>query len=67
MTIPGRAETDEQKRAVLDRIFEAWKRKPEQRLGQFLDNVIAMEAPSSMFQIEDDTLVRCVELFAGYR
>jgi hypothetical protein len=58
MKIEGRAYTDEQKRKILDRIYEGWIRYPELRLGQLLVN-----ASTVLFYREDEALARDVETF----
>ena len=57
----GRAETPEQKRAVMERVLKCWLRAPEQRLGQLLDNTVVSAALGDLFSIEDDGLVSGVE------
>jgi len=57
--IQGRAYTDEEKRAVLDRLYAAWCRVPALRLGQLLIN-----ANGEIFYREDEVLARQVESFA---
>lgn len=52
-----RAETPEQKRAVIERLLAVWLRTPQQRLGQLLDNVCS----GSPFYVEDERLARLAE------
>jgi hypothetical protein len=59
--IQGRAYTDEEKRAVLDRLYAAWCRVSAQRLGQLLVNA---NGESALFYREDEVLARQVESFA---
>jgi hypothetical protein len=54
-TLPGRAVTDAEKRAMLKRLRLAWLANPELRLGQLL--VVATQgALAPLFYIEDDVL-----------
>lgn len=60
----GRAFTDEQKRAVLERIYASWVAKPDMRLGQLI--VAALPAvnaklDTTLFYIEDEKLVAALE------
>lgn len=41
MAIAGRAETDEQKREVVERLLRIWCKQPHLRLGQLLTNAVA--------------------------
>jgi hypothetical protein len=59
----GRAETDEQKKHVMDRLLDAWKKIPELRLGQLINNAIGNE--QNLFYYEDFDLVREAEQFAA--
>lgn len=36
--VEGRAETPEQKREVIERLYAAWLKLPQMRLGQLLSN-----------------------------
>lgn len=40
-TTPGRAHTPEQKRELLDRLYVAWLKKPQLRLGQLIFHATA--------------------------
>lgn len=62
----GRAQTPEQKRAVLDRLHAAWLKAPEQRLGQLLENAMR-HGPPVLFYREDDALAAAVEAFTDKR
>lgn len=64
LTTPGRAVTDEQKRAVMERLLAAWMRMPMLRLGQLLEAATDQEE-TAVFFVEDDALARCVEIMAG--
>jgi hypothetical protein len=63
-TPPGRAVTDEQKRAVVERLLAAWMRMPHLRLGQFVCACSARTNADPFF-IEDETLVTQAVEFAG--
>ena len=41
---PKRAHSPEQKRAVVERLYEAWLREPELRLGQLLFNALPRQS-----------------------
>lgn len=63
----GRAETPEQKRAIIERLYAAWLSQPQQRLGQLVLNSIRFEVESpetALFYVEDDGLIERVEKFA---
>lgn len=53
-----RASTDEQKRAVVERLYALWCAHPELRLGQLLGNVSL-----DMYYEEDFTLLETWEQF----
>jgi len=61
--VPGRAYTEEQKRAVLDRLLAAWLRAGDMRLGQMLANANADFSGCDIFYIEDEGLAAKVESF----
>ena len=60
----GRAETPEQKRAVVERILAAWEKSPTLRLGQLIENArYRVPGPKpDLFNIEDEALVIAVEV-----
>jgi hypothetical protein len=61
---PGRANTDEQKTQLMDRLLDAWKKQPKLRLGQLL--VCAAHPPDSdIFNDEDYPLLESVEKFVA--
>jgi len=57
----GRALTDQQKRAVVERLLAAWRVVPKLRLGQLLINSEGLGR--DLFYIEDETLAELVEAF----
>lgn len=58
----GRAISDEQKKHLMDRLLDAWKKAPELRLGQLLYCVTGCShRDGSLFGIEDLDLVRSTE------
>ena len=61
----GRAETDEQKKAVMAKLLKAWKASPLQRLGQLLSNATLMSGQTELFYVEDESLVEKVVEFVG--
>jgi hypothetical protein len=61
----GRAETDKQKKDVMDKLLKAWKASPLQRLGQLLSNATYSSHKGGLFQIEDEVLVDKVMEFVG--
>ena len=54
--LPQRAGTDEEKRAVLERVYALWCAHPELRLGQLFSNV-----SSDLYYKEDFPLVEALE------
>lgn len=62
MTLPGRARTPEQKRAIMERVLAAWLRLPEQRLCQLIVNACHR---SDVFYVEDEPLAERVEGFSA--
>lgn len=65
--ISGRAQTSEQKRAVIERLLAAWERVPEQRLGQLIGNAMYHETWShqSIHMLEDFRLVNAIDKFVA--
>jgi len=64
----GRAVTPEQKRAILERIFEAWGKSPQQRLGQLISNSIhghQEDDTASLYFVEDEILATWAEEFVS--
>lgn len=60
----GRADSQELKRKLLDRIFECWTRTPELRLGQLIENARhEFGDVSDLFYLEDDALGHALECF----
>lgn len=59
--IKDRANSPEEKKKVLDRLFIIWMKHPELRLGQLLSNACPGQ---SMFYIEDFPLAEDVEKFS---
>mgnify|MGYP006319314983 CR=1 FL=1 len=60
----GRAETPEQKRAVIERILAAWLRMPDLRFGQLV-SAAADRAEHDAFFIRDEALCEAVEALAN--
>ena len=59
--VPGRAETDEQKQKILDRLLLAWQRQPSMRLGQL---IFVATGGRDIFYDEDEALAEDVERYA---
>ena len=57
-----RATTDEQKRAVIERLYTVWCAHPELRLGQLLGNV----SLDDLYYKEDFPLVETLEHFYAH-
>lgn len=55
-----RATTPEQKREVIDRLYAAWLKVPDLRLGQFLSNAV-----SEIFYVEDGAIADDAEAYAS--
>lgn len=68
MTTPiGRAATDVEKRVVIERVLEAWRRVPSLRLGQFVCCAlggIPVADFGGVFNAEDETIAERCEVFA---
>ena len=60
--IKGRAHTDDQKLAIMQKITKIWMEFPELRLGQLLMNATNV---NDIFYTEDDNLMEFVEAFAN--
>ena len=62
----GRADTDEKKRAIVERVFAAWTKDPQLRLGQLLVNSLrrADVDQGDLFYVEDESLAVDVESFS---
>ena len=54
----NRATTDEQKQAVIERLYTLWCSRPELRFGQLLGNVFR-----EMYYVEDFEMVQELEHF----
>jgi hypothetical protein len=54
-----RARTEADKREVIERLFEVWKKAPLLRLGQLLCN--SADKGHRLFYMEDEILVKAVE------
>jgi hypothetical protein len=54
-----RANTNEEKKEVLNRIFVVWSCRPSLRLGQLIE--IVMDEDKSLFYVEDFELARLCE------
>jgi hypothetical protein len=52
-----RAETDDQKRNVMNRLLDVWCRNPELRLNQLISNATKRDS----YNIEDFELLRQIE------
>lgn len=59
----GRATTDPQKRAVVERLLAAWTRKPALRFGQLL-HCAMVNHTFDLFNAEDEQLAELVEKFS---
>lgn len=57
--IPGHAHTPEHKRAIIERLYAVWMRRPELRLGQLIASV--HESPVLVY-VEDDALMDVLEM-----
>jgi hypothetical protein len=66
IVLPGRAQTPQQKREVMEKLLAAWLKAPELRLGQLVDNAMYLCAGSrTLFYVEDTFLVEIVEDFTN--
>lgn len=57
----GRALTIGEKRALLDRLLQAWLCSPHERLGQLLVNSLPTAAGNDAYYIEDYELIQAAE------
>ena len=65
-SIPGRAETSEQKRKVIEELLRIWEANPALRLGQLIDNPTNCRTPI-LFYLEDEALIERLQYFyRGY-
>lgn len=55
-----RATTPEKKREVIERLYQAWLKQPDQRLGQFLFNNLGDDF-DHIFYIEDLDFIKEIE------
>lgn len=62
--IPGRAETPEQKRRVMEQVLAYWLANPKLRLGQLLQDAVDVRG-QNLFYVEDDKLVEFLKSFTG--
>ena len=62
-SIPCRAQTPGEKRAVIERLYAAWLAAPDLRLGQLID--LGAEK-ASLFYIEDQPFAEHMEKFAAH-
>lgn len=56
----GRADTNEKKRAIIERLYIVWCSHPELRLGQLLLNVFR---DTPWYYLEDEPLIEQLEQF----
>lgn len=59
----GRAQTDTEKREIIERLYSAWIRDSHLRLGQLI--MCATNSHPDIFYIEDEDLVTYVEEYIG--
>lgn len=59
-----RAITEEQKKEVLEKIFQFWIKYPEMRLGQLIENArLYIDEGKDLFYIEDYALIEILDQF----
>jgi hypothetical protein len=56
---PGRAKTEQEKAAVIERLAAVWTGNPHLRLGQLIANVY--QDLHYLYYTEDETLIRAIE------
>lgn len=61
----GRALSDGEKQAVIERILAAWVKVPALRLGQFIDCANTVRGRGDVFDVEDFDLAEACERFAA--
>ncbi len=60
--VPGRAETPDAKRKVMDTLHTLWLRHPTMRLGQLLEAATTFRN-QDLFVVEDEALLDLVRKF----
>ena len=65
MSVPiqGRAETYEQKRAIMEKVLSYWAQYPNLRLGQLIQNAADVRG-ANVFYVEDEKLVELLKAFS---
>lgn len=58
-----RANTNEQKKEILEHLLEIWVKVPELRLGQLLGNVYHAPSGGDPYYVEDYDLIHEIEEF----
>jgi hypothetical protein len=63
--VAGRANTAEQKRQVIERLYVLWAENPKMRLGQLIGNMYSSTDPggNNMYYAEDFELIEELEGF----
>lgn len=62
VAMQGRAMTDKEKRAVIERIYRIWTMTPSLRLGQLLSNALAHKGKIlDIYYVEDEELAERTE------
>jgi hypothetical protein len=56
-----------QKRDTLEKLFIAWMRKPEMKLGQLLCQSLPSNSGKDLYTVDDQDLTEAVHLFAEQR
>lgn len=56
--VEGRAYTPKQKKELLDRLYQAWMKAPELRLGQLIS---ASQTTTGLFYVEDKDFIGAIE------
>jgi hypothetical protein len=56
--VKGRAETNGEKRLIIERLLAVWRKNPELRLGQL---IVCVHGGKDPFYIEDEPFVQAFE------
>lgn len=59
--VPGRAETDDEKRVIIERLYTLWSKNPKLRLLQLIGNVFIFEMGSGFYYLEDEEALKKLE------
>jgi hypothetical protein len=50
---------------LLERLFEAWQRRPRERLCQLMSNTFGTDDARQLFHVEDSEFIEAIEKYVG--